>query len=310
MQDIILSTKNLTKKYKNITALDQVNMQLKQGEIYGLVGKNGAGKTTLLRLITGQAFATDGEISLFGEGANGDLNRQRKRIGSIIETPSFYSYLSARQNLEYYRIQRGIPGKHCVEEALEEVGLSDTGNKPFKSFSLGMKQRLGLALALMNQPELLLLDEPINGLDPFGIVEIRNLLLRLNKEKNITILISSHILTELTNLVTSYGFINNGRMIKQLTSDELAKECKKYIELKVDKVEDMTALLETELKCTDYMVTPEYEIHIYEYLDQPSKISELAVKHHISLSSISVKDINLEKYFIQLVGGENNESVY
>lgn len=310
MQEIVLSTKNLTKKYKNLTALDHVNMQLKQGDIYGLVGKNGAGKTTLLRLITGQAFATDGDITLFGAGSDRELNHQRKRIGAIIESPTFYSYLSASQNLEYYRIQRGIPGKHCVEETLKEVGLSDVGNKPFKSFSLGMKQRLGLALALMNQPELLLLDEPINGLDPFGIVEVRNLLLKLNREKNITILVSSHILTELTNLVTSYGFINNGSMIKQLTCDELAKECKKYIELKVDKVEDMTALLETELRCRDYMVTPDYAIHIYEYLDQPSVISELAVKHQIKLNSISVKDINLEKYFIQLVGGENNESVH
>lgn len=310
VQDKIITTKNLTKKYKNKVALDNVSMELKQGDIYGLVGKNGAGKTTLLRLITGQAFATEGEINLFGANTEGELNNNRKRIGAIIEAPNFYSNMSARQNLEYYRIQRGIPGKHCVEEALHEVGLSEVGNKPYKSFSLGMKQRLGLALALMNQPELLLLDEPINGLDPFGIVEIRNLLLKLNTEKNITILISSHILTELTNLVTSYGFINNGRMIKQLSSDDLAKECKKYIELKVDKVEQMTALLETELKCTAYSVTPDYTIHLYEYLNQPSKISELAVKHNIGLNSISVKDINLENYFIQLVGGDNHESIH
>lgn len=310
MKEIILSTNNLTKKYKNIKALNDVNMELQQGEIYGLVGKNGAGKTTLLRLIAGQSYVTEGEITLFGTNTIGALNRQRKRIGSIIEVPSFYSYLSARQNLEYYRIQRGIPGKHCIEEALQDVGLSEVGNKPFKSFSLGMKQRLGLALALMNQPELLLLDEPINGLDPFGIVEIRNLLLKLNREKNITILISSHILTELTNLVTYFGFINNGCMIKQVSSEELAKECKKYIELKVDKVEAMTALLETELKCNSYTVTEDYTIQLYEYLDQPSKISELAVDHHIGLNSISVKDINLENYFIQLVGGDRNESIH
>jgi ABC-2 type transport system ATP-binding protein len=170
-----------------------------------------------------------------------------------------------------------------------------------------MKQRLGLALALMNKPELLLLDEPINGLDPFGIVEIRNLLIKLSQEKNITILISSHILSELSNLATYYGFIDHGKMIKQLSAEELSRECNKYLELKVDKVEEMTALLETNLGCTSYQVTPDYAIHLYEFLDQPAKISELAVRHGIGLNAISVKDINLENYFIQLVGGTSNE---
>ncbi|MDF2543366.1 MAG: putative transporter, ATPase component [Herbinix sp.] len=194
-----------------------------------------------------------------------------------------------------------------MKQALKEVGLADTGNKKYKSFSLGMKQRLGLALAMLNQPEILLLDEPINGLDPFGIVEIRNLLLKLNQEKNITILISSHILSELSNLVTYYGFIHNGRMIKQLSNDELSKECNKYMEIKVDKVEQMSALLEKKLGCTAYKVTPDYMIHLYEYLDQPAKISELAIKNGINLNSIALKEINLEHYFIQLVGGENHE---
>lgn len=187
MRETVLSMKNLTKKYNSVYALNNVTMEIKQGEIYGLVGKNGAGKTTLLRLITGQAYPTEGEISLFQTYGEGPMNRERKKIGAIIESPSFYSYLTAEQNLEYYRLQRGIPGKNCVSEVLKEVGLSDTGNKKYKSFSLGMKQRLGLALALMNNPDFLLLDEPINGLDPFGIVEIRNLLLQLNQEKHITI---------------------------------------------------------------------------------------------------------------------------
>jgi len=307
VQESILTTRNLTKKYKNIAALSDINLELKQGEIYGLVGKNGAGKTTLLRVITGQTYATTGEISLFGTTSNGALNKERKRIGAIIEAPSFYSYMTASQNLEYYRIQRGIPGKHCVEEALSEVGLSDVGNKKYKNFSLGMKQRLGLALALMNKPELLLLDEPINGLDPFGIVEIRNLLLKLSQEKNITILISSHILSELSNLVTYYGFINDGRMVKQLSHEELSSECTKYLELKVGNIEKMTALLETELGYTSYKVTPDNAIHIYEYLDQPAKISELAVRNGIGLNSITLKEMNLENYFIQLVGGTSND---
>lgn len=189
---------------------------------------------------------------------------------------------------------------------MEEVGLQNAGSKKYKSFSLGMKQRLGLALALMNKPELLLLDEPINGLDPFGIVEIRNLLLKLNKEKNITILISSHILSELSSLATTYGFIEGGKLIKQISGEELQKECSKYLELKVDKVETMTALLETHLKCSSYKVTPDYLIHIYDYLDRPNVISELAVKNGISLFAMKVKEINLENYFIQLVGGQGN----
>ncbi len=307
MREVILSTKKLTKKYKNVIALDGINLDLKQGEIYGLVGKNGAGKTTLLRLLTGQAFATEGSISLFDGTSQEALSLGRKRIGAIIETPSFYSNMTAEQNLEYYRIQRGIPGKHCVKEVLQEVGLSDTGNKKFQSFSLGMKQRLGLALALMNKPEILLLDEPINGLDPFGIVEIRNMLLKINQEKNITILISSHILSELSNLVTYYGFIDQGKMIKQISNEELSKECNKYLEIKVDKVEVMTALLETKLGLTSYKVTPDYSIHISEYLDQPEKISELAIKNGVGLLSLMVKEINLENYFIQLVGGTSHD---
>ncbi len=307
MQGVILATKNLTKKYKAVFALDSINMEIKEGEIYGIVGKNGAGKTTLLRLLTGQAYATDGEISLFNMASNEGLNKARRRIGAIIEAPSFYPYLTAVQNLEYYRIQRGIPGKSCVGEALAEVELTDAGNKKYKNFSLGMKQRLGLALALMNKPEILLLDEPINGLDPFGIVEIRNLLIKLNTEKKITILISSHILSELSNLVTCYGFIDRGKLIKQVTNEELTRECNRYIEVKVDNVEKMTALLETELNYNSYKVTPDYSIHIYEHLDRPAVISELAVKHGIGLQAINVREINLEDYFIQLVGGGSND---
>jgi ABC-2 type transport system ATP-binding protein len=307
VRDIILSTENLTKTYGKLAALNKVNLQLKQGEIYGLVGKNGAGKTTLLRIISGQAFATEGRISLFHQTSTKELNNERKRIGSIIESPSFYADLTAEQNLEYYRIQRGIPGKSCVAETLSEVGLQNTGKKKYKSFSLGMKQRLGLALALMNKPELLLLDEPINGLDPFGIVEIRNLLLKLNKEKNITILISSHILTELSNLVTYYGFIDKGELVKQLSSEELSRECNRSIVLHVDNVELMTALLEQKLNCTHYKITPDHIIHIYDYLDNPSKVSELAVTGGAGLNSIQVKEINLENYFIQLVGGNSND---
>lgn len=309
MAEVIAEAGRLSKQYKNTTALSDVNFKLRRGDIYGLVGKNGAGKTTLLRILTGQAFQTEGTISLFGESSYEGLNRGRKRIGAIIEEPGFYSDMTAEQNLEYYRIQRGIPGKRCVQEALKEVGLSYTGNKKFSQFSLGMKQRLGLALALMNKPEILLLDEPINGLDPFGIVEIRNLLLKLNREKKITILISSHILSELSNLVNIYGFLEQGKLIKQLSEEELSAECSKYLEVKVDKAERMAALLETKLGCHAYKVTSDYSLHIYEYLDQPETVSQVAVQNGIGLSSISLKEMNLENYFMQLVGGKDDEAI-
>lgn len=304
MEEGILEVRKLSKQYKNTKALEKVNLILKRGDIYGLVGKNGAGKTTLLRILAGQSFQTEGAISLFGENTEEGLRKGRKRVGAIIEDPGFYSYMTAGQNLEYYRIQRGIPGKQCVQEALTEVGLADTGSKKFQDFSLGMKQRLGLALALMNKPEILLLDEPINGLDPFGIVEIRNLLLKLNQEKKITILISSHILAELSNLVTKYGFIDQGKLIKQLSGDKLKEECSQYLEVKVDKAEHLAAILETRLGCHEYKVTSDYTLQIYEYLNQPEVISQLAIENGIGLNSIHLKEINLEDYFMQLLGGK------
>ena len=216
MANEILSAKGLTKRYGHHLAVDHADLSITQGQIYGLVGRNGAGKTTIIRMVTAQTAPTEGELSLFGETGEKALSRARSRTGAMVETPSFYPYLTARQNLEYYRLQRGIPGRRVVDEVLEEVDLASTGKKTFKNFSLGMKQRLGLALALMNRPDFLLLDEPINGLDPEGIVEFRNLLLQLNRERQTTILISSHILSELGNLATCYGFIDNGRMLSRL----------------------------------------------------------------------------------------------
>lgn len=200
MAENVLELRSLTKRYGNNVAVNRADLSIAQGEIYGLVGLNGAGKTTIIRMISAQTIPTAGEIVLFGATGERALSRMRARTGVMVETPSFYPYLSALDNLEYYRLQRGIPGKHVAEEALESVGLANTGKKKFKHFSLGMKQRLGLGLALMNRPDLLLLDEPINGLDPEGIVEFRNILLDLSRQRQTTILISSHILPELSNL--------------------------------------------------------------------------------------------------------------
>ena len=211
MAEHVLVTHGLTKRYGSATAVDHADITIKKGDIYGLVGRNGAGKTTIIRMVAAQTLPNEGTVELFGATGEEQLRKARSRTGAMVEIPSFYPYLTARENLEYYRRQRGIAGAHVVEDALEQVNLADTGKKKFKAFSLGMKQRLGLALALMNRPDFLLLDEPINGLDPEGIVEFRNLLLELNRQYQTTILISSHILSELQNLATCYGFIDKGQ---------------------------------------------------------------------------------------------------
>lgn len=225
------------------------------------------------------------------------------RTGAMVETPSFYPYLTARQNLEYYRIQRGIPGRRVVDEVLEEVDLAGTGKKTFKNFSLGMKQRLGLALALMNRPDLLLLDEPINGLDPEGIVEFRNLLLRLNQERQTTILISSHILSELANLATCYGFLDNGMMLEQISARALEEKCRACIEARVDDASRAALVLEQSLGIRDYEVLPGHLLRIYSSLDAPHRVAQALVEGGVALQSIESRGANLEDYFLSMIGG-------
>ena len=302
MTDTVLATKGLTKRYGSHLAVDQAELRVEKGQIYGLVGRNGAGKTTIIRMIAGQTTPTAGEISLFGATGK-DLLKLRSRTGVMVETPSFYPYLTARQNLEYYRIQRGIPGKGTVDQVLEETDLADTGKKVFKNFSLGMKQRLGLALALMNRPDFLLLDEPINGLDPEGIVELRNLLLDLNRERETTILISSHILSELENLATHYGFIDNGRMLEQISAKALKEKCRACLELSVDSAPAAARAMEQGLGARDYEVLPDNVIRLYCHLDEPARVTQLLVESGVALRSIEQKGANLEDYFLSLIGG-------
>ena len=302
----VIKTYNLYKKYKNSDALLDVSINVKKGDIYGLVGDNGAGKTTLLRILAGQSYVSSGSFELFSTSNEKELSEIRKHTGVIIESPSFYPNLTVEKNMEYYRIQRGIPGKSRVDKALKEINLYDVKKKKFSQLSLGMKQRLGLALAMMNEPELLILDEPINGLDPSGIIEIRNLLLKLNKEKNITIVISSHILLELSNIATCYGFLNKGRLVKEISASELNEKCKSYLEIKVNNVNKLAALLEEKLGYSDYKVLPNEVIKIFDINRDPKKISELIVKNGIELSSLEEKTINLENYYMSLMGGVKN----
>lgn len=306
MKEVVLKTYNITKKYGEQLAVDNVNMTIKKGDIYGFIGQNGAGKTTLIRLITGLIHKSGGEIELLGANEENELNKARTMVGSLIETPSFYTNMTARENLEVSRLVRNIPGKKCIDEVLELVGLKDVEKKKVKNFSLGMRQRLGIANALMGNPKLLILDEPINGLDPMGIVEIRELLKKINKEKDMTILISSHILSELSELATTYGIISNGKLIEEITAKQLSEKCRQYIDLKVDDTARAVILLERELGISDYEVLEDSNIKVFSNLDNVGEINSLLSRSGIIVESISVKGENLEEYFMNKVGGVLN----
>lgn len=306
MKEVILKTYNITKKYGNQVAINNVNMTIKKGEIYGFIGQNGAGKTTLIRLITGLIHKTGGEIELLGATGEAELNKSRTMIGSLIETPSFYTNMTARENLEVSRLVRNIPGKKCIDEVLELVGLKDVEKKKVKNFSLGMRQRLGIANAIMGNPKLLILDEPINGLDPMGIVEIRELLKKINKEKDMTILISSHILSELSELATTYGIISNGKLIEEITAEELAEKCRQYIDLKVDDTSRAVTLLERELGISDYEVLEDKKIKVFSNLENVGEVNSILSKSGVIVQSISIKGENLEEYFMNKIGGVLN----
>lgn len=300
MSEIILSMKNVTKIYNETKALDRVSIEINRGDIYGIIGNNGAGKTTIMRIISGQSFVSSGIMELFGS-KDDDVRKQRKRLGCLIENPGFCYSMTAYENLEYFRIQFGIPGKENINKVLEEVGLRDCGKKKYKDFSLGMKQRLGIALAILNSPELLILDEPTNGLDPEGIIEIRNILINLNKKKNTTILISSHILSELSNIATKYGFLKNGKIIEEISMEDLQRKCESYIDITVDKVEAMCIVLEKELNYKNYKVYANNHIHLYQGIDDIKKICETAVLNNIGILEVVRKVKNLENYYMNMM---------
>lgn len=303
MAEHVLVTHALTKRYGSTAVVDGVDLNIEKGQIYGLVGRNGAGKTTIIRMVSGQTVPSGGALELFGASDATGLEKMRSRTGVMVEIPSFYPYLTARENLEYYRIQRGIPGKECVEEALRQVNLTDTGRKKFKNFSLGMKQRLGLALALMDHPDVLLLDEPINGLDPEGIVEFRNILLDLNRNRQTTILVSSHILSELANLATHYGFIDKGHMLEQISAKALAEKCRACLEVGVEDAAKAAQVLEQTLGTRDYEVLPGNVIRLYSHLNEAAQVTQVLVSGGVALRSIEQKGANLEDYFLAMIGG-------
>lgn len=303
--DIILETNNLEKRYKDFKALNHANIHIEKGSIYGLIGKNGAGKTTLIRIICGLQEPTNGKYSIYGiDNSNGDITNARKRMGAIIETPSIYGEMTAKDNLiEQYKLI-GMPSLDGIDEILKLVGLSNTGKKKAKNFSLGMKQRLGIALALANNPDFLILDEPINGLDPQGIIEIRELILKLNKEKRITVLISSHYLDELSKIATHYGFLDNGAIIKEISSEKLIKEMAHKLILKVSNQNEFVKYFE-ENKIS-YEVVDSKTINVYGKYNLSKFINELSKKSLIA-DEIHEQEESLENYYMNLIGGGNND---
>lgn len=296
----VLKTQNLTKRYKGQVAVDNVSLSVESGDIFGLIGQNGAGKTTLMRLIAALTTPDSGELELFCETSQTGLTAARARMGCIIEMPALYPNLTATQNLEYYRIQRGIPDKAAVQKALELVNLTGTGKKTFKNFSLGMKQRLGLALAILNHPDFIMLDEPINGLDPMGIIEMRDLMKRLN-EQGITILISSHILSELSQVATKYAIIHQGRLVKALTQEQLREECKRALSVTVDDAAKAAVILETTLNIHNYKQISTNELRVYESLDNPSEVTFRLNQGGVRVSSLHEVGDSLEEYFTKTI---------
>ena len=303
MEKFVLQTENLTKKYGAYTVLDNVSISLEKKHIYGFIGENGAGKSTFMKIITGLIYPTSGTYSIMGKESSREREKMRKHIGSMIEEPALYPNYTILQNLELQRTLVGNPDKLASDKVLEMVDLSDAKNKKVHTLSMGMKQRLSIAMALIGNPQILILDEPINGLDPKNIVALRTLLQKLNEEKNITIFISSHILSELYLLATDYIFIHKGKIIDVITHDELEARCRKYICIKTDAVPMALTVLDKIMDNPEYKVVSEDTIHLYSDMDNIEKISRAFMQHEIVITELSVMEQTLEDYFIGITGG-------
>lgn len=303
MEKFVLQTENLTKKYGTYTVLDNVCISLEKKHIYGFIGENGAGKSTFMKIVTGLTYPTSGTYSIMGKESSREREKMRRHIGSMIEEPALYPNYTILQNLELQRTLVGNPDKSASDKVLEMVDLSDAKNKKVHTLSMGMKQRLSIAMALIGNPQILILDEPINGLDPKNIVALRTLLQKLNEEKNITIFISSHILSELYLLATDYIFIHKGKIIDVITHDELEARCRKYICIKTDAVPMALTVLDKIMDNPEYKVVSEDTIHLYSDMDNIEKISRAFMQHEIVIKELSVMEQTLEDYFMGITGG-------
>ena len=300
----VIQTMGLSKRYKDNWAVDHLDLRVEQGDIYGFIGRNGAGKSTTLKLLCGLARPTQGEALIFGKPIRDSV--ARRRVGALIEQPGLYPDLSGRENLRLYATLLGLDSPvRQVDEILETVGLSPKEKKPVKHYSMGMKQRLGVGLALLGGPDLLLLDEPINGLDPEGIREMRELLMQLNRERGLTLLISSHILGELSKIATRYGIIQAGRLVEQITAGELAQKCTDYLHLQADQPQKAAALLERELHLSRWEMRPEGEIRIYEAVDTKA-VGQVLTQAGIAVEEMGLHKQDLESYFLERMGGADH----
>ncbi len=301
--DYIIKTKSLTKKYGDKKSVDSVNINVKRGEIYGLLGRNGAGKTTTMRMLMNLTKPTSGEIELFGNRKYKNSKDVYNRIGSIIEYPGFYENLTGEENLNIFAKLRGIQRQDSIKKALEIVGLEKELKKPFVDYSMGMKQRLGIASAIMHEPELLILDEPINGLDPVGIQEIRSYLKRLCEENGTTIFISSHILNEIEQLADTVGVMHDGKMIEEVSMDALHKRNRQYLEFQTSNENKSCLLIEEKYNIKDYKVQGDGSIRIYTDFNKRAEINKLFVKNDIDVFKLNISEERLEDYFSNLIGG-------
>jgi ABC-2 type transport system ATP-binding protein len=302
--DYVLRTNALSKHYGNFKALSGLSMNVPKGSIYGFVGKNGAGKTTLIRVICGLQEPTSGDYTLYGR-KNGDkqIVKSRRRMGAVVETPSIYLDMTAEENLkQQYRII-GLPSFDGIAELLKLVGLENTGKKKAKNFSLGMRQRLGIAIALAGDPDFLVLDEPVNGLDPQGIIEMRELILKLNRERQITVLISSHILDELSKLATYYGFVDNGCIVKEMSAEELDHACRKCVRMEVTNANVLARVLDG--MHMEYKILSETTADVFAKVNVTQFVTALE-KENCDVLSMQEHDESLESYYVSLIGGGKN----
>ena len=302
--EYVLETNAVTKRYRSFTALNGLTMRIPKGSVYGFVGRNGAGKTTLIRIICGLQEPTDGSYTLYGvKNTESAVLRSRRRMGAVVESPAIYLGMTAKENIRQQYNVLGIPSDEGAEELLRLVGLDKTGSKTARNFSLGMRQRLGIAVALAGNPDFLVLDEPTNGLDPHGIIEMRELILKLNREQGITVLISSHILDELSRLATHYGFIDNGRMVREMSAEELEACCRKCIRMEVSDTKTLARVLDS--MNAEYRISDEHHADVYAEIPVTSLVSALA-KENCTVKNIKEHDESLESFYMNLVGGERH----
>lgn len=304
--EYVLQTNSLTKKYKEFKALNGLSMNVPKGAIYGFVGKNGAGKTTLIRLICGLQAPTSGEYTLYGrKNTDKDISKSRRRMGAVVEMPSIYLDMTAEENLKQQYCILGLPSYDGLTDILKLVGLEDTGKKLARNFSLGMRQRLGIAVALVGSPDFLVLDEPVNGLDPQGIIEIRELILKLNREQQITFLISSHILDELSKFATYYGFIDRGQIIREISAEDLENACRKCIRLEVTNVQALSCALDG--MNVEYSIISDKAADVYAKVNV-SKLALMLAKENCEVISMQERDESLESYYVSLLASAPGNS--